>query len=140
VARSRTASVDVTPVARPWEGRAGLEALVEPVGANVGAENGTRGIGIGPGRPPALIRERARRYFDELIERLALIAAGLINETVVLRDGSVVEVRPKLDTQIRAIVALGKFGIGTKVESGSTEKRELVVRVVHEGKKVPRLE
>ena len=141
MARNRTASVDVAAEVRPFAGRAGINALLEPVSANVDDEaNGSRGLGIGPGRPPGLIRERARRYFDERLERLALIAAGQINETVVLKDGSLVEVPPKLDTQIRAIATLGKFGLGTKFAAESAEKRELVVRVVDEAKERPRLE
>ena len=141
MAGNQTTSVDMTPVARPWEGRAGLNALVEPVATGVGVEtNGSRGMGIGPGRPPGIVRDRARRYFDEHVETLARIAAGEIMESVVMKDGSVVEVPPKLDTRIRAIATLGKFGLGTKFAAESTEKRELVVRVVDESKEKQRLE
>ncbi len=54
VASNGTASVDITPVARPWEGRAGLDALLESVAANVDDKaNRPRGMGIGQGLPPA---------------------------------------------------------------------------------------
>ena len=57
-------------------GRAGLSALVESVATDVGKEtNGSHGMGIGPGRPPGIVRERALRHFDKHIETLARIAA-----------------------------------------------------------------
>ncbi len=122
-------------------GRAGLSGLVESVATDVVKEtNGSRGMGIGPGRPLGIVRDRARRYFDEQIETLARIAAGEIMESVVMKDGSVVEVPPKLDTRIRAIATLGKFGLGTNIGPESANQRVLEVRVVDESKEKQGLE
>ena len=88
--------------------------------------------GLGPGRPPEIVRERARRYFAEHIETLNSIACG----TELDGSGST----PTTSERIRAIVALGKFGLGTKFAAEATEKRELEIRIVDESKEMPRLE
>ncbi len=88
--------------------------------------------GLGPGRPPQIVRERARRYFAEHIETLNNIACG----TELDGSGST----PTTSERIRAIVALGKFGIGTNFGPEPRDRPVLEVRVVDESKEMPRLE